>query len=279
MIASPNQPMKSSSRFLLSVSLCALALGATYSRGAAPATDNASDVAYPGSWTTGSNGGTGFNAWTLTPSGAAGFFVGNSALNAGGTSGNINTNPNNRAWGEFASGGGVSSAVRTFKSGGSNGLSILGTGEKFTLAMDNGFIDAGGTVGFGLQDSLGVNRFEFFFAGGQPSYTVSGSVDQATTHGFTGDGLTATFTLTGINTYSFAVAYNTGVPVTQTLTGTLKGTAGSGIDRFRLFNANAGTTSNNDAYFNSATVAPEPSTFALVAASALGFGFIRRRRS
>ena len=260
----------------VSVLAALLAFGVTRSLGAAGGTDNAADAVYNDSWTTGDNGGTGLNPWVLTNTGTAGFFIGNSAGNGSGSSGNINTS--GESWGTFANSGGLASAVRSFTTGGSNGQSFLGNGETFSLRLDNGFIQAGGTVGFGLQDSAGVNRFEFFFAGGGSGYTVSGSVNQTTTHGFSADGLTALFTLTGVNTYSFDVTYNTGSPTTENFTGTLKGTAGAGIDRVRLFNANAGAGGSNDAFFNSITVVPEPTSLGLLGASLVGLAIIRRRR-
>ena len=51
------------------------------------AADNAADPAYSGGWTNGSNGGTGFNPWTLTATSPSvdtnGFFTGSSTNNAG----------------------------------------------------------------------------------------------------------------------------------------------------------------------------------------------------
>lgn len=264
--------------FRFGAALISFCLSAGQVRAAALATDNASDAAYDSGWANGSNGGSGFAAWVLTGAANAGFFTGDSAGNAGGGTGNINTNPGNRAWGEFANTGDTASAVRQFTLGGSNSSVDLAIGQQFKLSLDNGYINTGGTVGFGLQDSTGTNRFEFFFVSGASNYTVSGAVDQATVHGFTGDGLSTTFTLTGVDTFSFDVTYNTGTPLTENFTGTLKGTLGTGIDRFRTFNANAGTTGDRDAFFNSAQVVPEPSSIALIGSTVMGSLVLLRRR-
>ena len=247
------------------------------SYGALVASDNEADAAYSANWLSGSNGGTGFNAWALIATGTAGFFTGDSSLNAGGTSGNINTS--GKSWGAFANTGGLASAVRTFQAGGPNAASTLAIGQQFVTSFDNGFINSGGTVGFGLQDSAGGNRFEFFFAGGAAGYTVSDSAPVTTAHGFTGDGLRATFTLTGTDKYSFGLSYNTGAPASESFSGTLKGTAGNGIDRFRFFNSNAGTTSNNDAFINSVAIVPEPGSMILFSVAAIGLLTARRRKA
>ena len=64
-----------------------------------------------------------------------------------------------------------------------------------------------------------------------------------------------TLALTGTNTYSVGITPSGGS--LSTFTGTLGGTAGSGIDRVRLFNFNAGNGGNNNAFFNNIVV-PEP---------------------
>jgi hypothetical protein len=93
--------------------LGALAL-ANFAWGANLASDDASDPAYSGGWTNGSNGGSGFGPWQLTTIGfIAGHFIGNSIQNADGSdNGNINGTASDSdintgtiapvAWGMFA---------------------------------------------------------------------------------------------------------------------------------------------------------------------------------
>ncbi len=240
------------------------------------ASDNASDPVYQsgaGGWTAGDNGGTGFGAWTTVTNG----FIGSSTTNGpGGVSGGINTG--GQSFGLFSNIGAptLGEAIRPFGSG-------LTVGDTFSLQMDNGTVGSGGSVGFGLR-SGNTNRFEFYFAGGGTSYTVDGgamSVFQ-TAQGFTPNGMTASLTLTSPDTFSFSVAFNGGS--TETFTGTLDGTAGSTIDNFRLFTFN--TNDNNpsgetNAFFNSPTVVPEPSSLSLLAGPAIlgAWFFVRRRRA
>lgn len=241
--------------------------------------DDAANAAYAGNtWVTGQNGGYGFGPWAFTPApntAQGGFFIGNSSLNAGGASGNINTS--GVAWGMYHSNGPTAEAIRSFTPGGTNGLASLGIGEKFILRMDNGFINTNGAVGFSLLNSIGEKRFEFFFTGGQSTYTIRLGTDLHTVHGFTGDGMSAEFTLTSPDTFQFDLTFATGSPVTETFTGTLNFTAGSGIEQFRLFNFGSGGGSNADVFYNSIAVVPEPGCPVLMALGAALVGVFRKR--
>ena len=149
------------------------------------------------------------------------------------------------AWGLYASSGDVSSAVRPFSS-------ALTTGDVFQVNMDNGWLDNGSTVGLGLQNASGDNRFELYFVGGESAYTIldsSGTVN--TGLGFTDEGLLVVFTVTGADTYSVTVHRLEDSSV-FTHSGTLSN-SGS-IERFRAFNASAGSGSSNDAYFNNLAI-------------------------
>jgi len=229
---------------LLGFCLC---LAVSMARGSLVATDNAGNYT---SWNNGANEGSGFGPWSLSGSANSGFFLGNSANNAGG-SGNINTS--GQAWGLFANSGATASAIRPFTGG------ALAEGQQFLIQMDNGFIQNGGTVGFGLQNSSGVNRFEFYFVGGSSGYTINiGGSTTATGIGFTGNGLSLVFSQDAANGYSFDVTPAGGS--TTHFSGTL---AASDISQLRLFNANAGSGGANDAFFNSIQVVPEPVNVAL----------------
>ena len=67
---------------------------------------------------------------------------------------------------------------------------------------------------------------------------------------FTGTGLRLVFTLTTTNTYTLRVINNAS-GATNTISGTLGGTAGSTIDSIALFNFNAGASPDHDCFFNS----------------------------
>lgn len=187
-------------------------------------------------------------AWQLGGSGTRGFFVASSTGNASGdsnTDGDINVprTPNDWAWGLYASGGGLAEAIRPF--GGA-----LSTGSVFQVEMDNGNIQTGGAVGLALQSNVGTNRFQLYFNGGDSNYTIAdNSGTRNTGLAFTGEGVTVALTLTGTDTYSVTLTRKVN-GVSTNLTGTLAGTAGTGIERLRLFNSNAGTLTAHDAFFN-----------------------------
>src|SRR5437879_8433719 len=137
------------------IALGLLSLGLALTLQAAnTAFDQASNSPYEpgGTWTNGQNGGFGFGAWVLSPSSNtanAGFFMGSSSGNAGGSSGNIDTA--GVSWGMFANSGQTASAVRPLTGG-----SLL-VGQKITLSIDNGFLDTGSVEGFGDRKSTRLN--------------------------------------------------------------------------------------------------------------------------
>jgi hypothetical protein len=247
--------------------LATLCLSTQQSGAVLVASDDASQAAYNDGWLVGDNGGTGFAAWsTVGGTGAAGTFIasgsGDSQINVGGD-----------AFGLFANSGGVSQAIRSF----TNAINVTDT---VSLAMDNGFIDAGGTVGFGLQTSAGANLFEFFFVGGASSYQVNRAGGSTLTGAsFTNAGLNLSFTLTDADSFSFSIdrlADGVGTNVIN-VTGDLI-TAGA-ISRIRLFNANAGFNGDHDAFFNSfaVTAVPEASAFMCFGAVGVFAGLWRLR--
>ena len=169
------------------------------------AQDTASDSAYGSpspEWTTGDNGGFGMGPWTLSPASntpQSGFFVGSSIGNNGVSGdtngdGDINTVPGNRAWGLYANSGQAASAVRDFN------LPFT-PGSVFEIFMDNGDVQAGGKVGFALQNSAGQDLLEVYFVGGDTQYTVHGNTPISSGVSFTREGVQVVITLTTASTY------------------------------------------------------------------------------
>ena len=148
----------------LAVALLAMTALSRQVSAAVVAADDASDAAYSSGWSSGSNGGFGFGPWSISGIGnGGGFLSSGNALDNIGTGGS----PGN-AFGLYGNGGGIGQAIRPF----TNSLAI---GDTFSIAMDNGFIESGGTVGFGLQNSSGENLVEFYFKGGDANYTLNAS--------------------------------------------------------------------------------------------------------
>jgi hypothetical protein len=198
-------------------------------------------------------------------------------------SGNIDTA--GESWGMFASGGDTASAVRPFT--GPSTLRQLAVGQSISLAMDNGAVQAGGMVGFSLNDGLGAPRFEFYYLGGDSvdSYKININGTQfnlglpLTTNGFSN----ITFTLGASNTWTLSITEN-GVPGTMLYSSaSFSSLAASNIAQIQFFDVNGGSTTDDYVYFNSLTInaVPEPSVMSLLASSAIlsGWLFIRRCRA
>jgi hypothetical protein len=254
------------------------------------AADSADDSAYDSGWANGSNGGYGFGAWSLSTSIADtdrnGHFIGSSANNGvAPPSGNIDTA--GRSWGLYANG---SDAVNNALSAGYRPFTgALSVGQTLTLSMDNGLIDTSYLVGFTLLNSdpatplpFGVlpnsnTRFGFSFVGGEATYQLSlgdgvGGVTTINTgFGFTDGGMNLAFTLLANDEYSFSI--NGGTP----LTGSLGGTFGEAINGVAVYNYRAGPDSGNDAFFNSMSIVPEPSTAMLIGVGLFALVGLRRR--
>ena len=219
------------------------------------AQDTASDSAYGSpspEWTTGDNGGFGMGPWTLSPASntpQSGFFVGSSIGNNGVSGdtngdGDINTVPGNRAWGLYANSGQTASAVRDFN------LPFT-PGSAFEIFMDTGDVQAGGKVGFALQNSAGQDLLEVYFVGGDTQYTVHGNTPISSGVSFTREGVQVVITLTTASTYQARLTRLVN-GASSTVSGTLRANPGP-ISRLSLFFINAGTSPDNDVFFNRIT--------------------------
>ncbi|MCB8991576.1 MAG: VCBS repeat-containing protein, partial [Ardenticatenaceae bacterium] len=241
-----NNLFKLSGLLALALLLVTTSAHATPPIGGPNAAHDQADAAAYASWDNGDNDGFGFGAWTLATSGVnAGHFMGAATGNGDGdtnTDGDIDTG--GESWGLWANSGDTAEAVRTFSS-------ALAIGDTFQIDMDNGWIDNTNTVGFGLRNSANENLFEFYFVGGEASYTINDASGPTFTGiGFTDEGLHILFTLTGSDTYRVIVTLvETGV--SQTFWGSLMNPAGGqSVAEARLFNANAGNGGTNNAFFN-----------------------------
>lgn len=246
--------------------------------GAVNASDNAADTTYNDGWQTGDNGGSGFGAWTLGTSNSsnAGQFMSNSTGNAdgldngtnGGLASDNDIDTSGRSWGMYANSGAVSFATRPF-------TGSLTTGQGFAADMDNGYIENGGSVGFSLLGTDALSRLTFEFTGGTAGYSVFDTSTHTSTVTYGDEGIHAAFSLLGTDSYSITITRRDGA--TDTITGTLGGTAGTGINAVTVFNNNAGFNGDHNAFFNSIAVTPEPASIGLL--GLMGLGLLRRRRA
>jgi len=178
------------------------------------ASDSVAEAAYSGGWTNGSNGGTGFGAWTLYHDANAGHFA------------------SSNGWGFWShEGTNLSEAVRTLST-------ALATGQTFHVRMQNGWIwEEGGSVGIALRNTNGPTLWELYFNGGDNYYHSGTNVTEGN---WTDAGLDVDFTLVATNAYMLQV---------QPVGGTARQYSGAldgEIAQFRAWSYDNGTSDTNN---------------------------------
>ncbi|GEP43365.1 PEP-CTERM sorting domain-containing protein [Brevifollis gellanilyticus] len=215
-----------------------------------------------GTITAGGSGTT--NVWSTSTTAPGGSFAGNSGGNGDGAGAGAGAN----AWGIWSNTSGQSNAIHTLAGG------ALSVGQDIGLDFDNGFVDAGATVGVSLRNAANNNLFEFFFTGGNSTYSKNDLAGALSTGlGFTDDGFKFSFRLNSTSGYSASLG-------ATAFSGSL--TAGGGdqaITNVRVFTVGNGTGgAQRDLFFNNLTITPEPSRLMLVALGVVLVGVRRRRK-
>jgi hypothetical protein len=193
------------------------------------AADSATNSTYDGGWNNGSNGGTGFDGWSLTVSNGAsgGFFTATTA--------NGDMSMAARAWGLWANSGATASAFRTLNQ-------PLTIGQALALRFDNGTVQNGAQVGVGLLNTAGQTLTEFFFIGGQGTYRVNDRAgSRVTLIPWSNAGWDLTFRMAAAGEYHLSCG-------DYVVSGLLKTQADQVVTKIRLWNANAGSGSTADVY-------------------------------
>lgn len=197
------------------------------------AADAASQPAYNSSWSSESNGGSGFGPWLLSSDASSpdngGFFIAEGQ-------GNLNIGP--RAWGLYANSGASSWAERPF-------AQPLGIGQTFRCRLDNNAVQSGGIIAVGLYNASTQSLWVLRYDGGSAVYEIAG---QPTDIPFTDQGLDLALTLTSSSNYSLQVISDGGT--VRTITGTLTARVDTTIDRVRFWNVNAGFDEASNFYVN-----------------------------
>lgn len=257
------------------------------------ASDNASSAAYGGAGYAGLNGGTGFGAFNVAATGAAGTFEYTSKESEDGSA-NIDS-PAVTAGGSPLSFGvyaqtpptGTAGAItisRTFNTGPT-------TGDTFSLDFVTGYNDGlnadgtagGGMSGVGLTNAAGA--FGTFSYQSNDQYLFNGTqVTKAdgTKQDFNTGALHLVYDITSATTYS--------LNVTGPFSFSGTGTYASPVTGFRVAQTNSGaTTPDHNAYFNNlsetaptpaASAAPEPSQIGVLLLVCLGgAALIARKRA
>ena len=228
------------------------------------AEDDASQSAYSGGWSDGSNGGSGFGKWTFTTEGNdndrhSGFFTAETKNNP-----DLNgIQKADKAFGLFANGPGFEQAV-AFR-----GLEKpLQSGDSFSFMMENGQIEkkfdkddaTPGSIGLVLRTSNANSSvgdynkdaaFEFGFYQGKTNYQIYDGTDNADSGvPFVDSGVSVTVTITGADTYDLEVQTLKDKKVTKV--GSRKLKVSGAIQSMAIFNRNG---EKNDAYFNQFQIA------------------------
>jgi len=226
--------------------------------------DFASDSAYDIMWDNTTDGGAPatFGAWTLTSTGAeAGLFIGDSTSLA---LPGADINMSGESFGMFGHTGQTSEALRDF-----NGNS-LGVGQTFFFDMAVNFRN--GNKGFDLRDSL--DNVLFNFNVGVDDYVVNNATTGSGTIGNTYSDNTAfqlSFTQTSGTGGTWDITRSGGVSTSDD-SGTYTGVA----ENFKFYESQTDNGSaQNNLFFNSLTVVPEPSSALL---GLLGATLLLRRR-
>jgi hypothetical protein len=234
----------------------------TAAHAALPASDKANDPAYTGgTWTTATNGGTGFGAWSFGATGAGNHFIG------------LTGEGENPSFGVFAGGaaGNGSNADRQF-------TGALSDGQTFSMDIGNtANVTTGGVgvIGLNLLDGTNV-VFTIKFTGGGTSWAQNnGGSDFGIGQAFAANTpLHFSFTLVSgaTKTYNYTFGSASGT--------NFVGSVGNytNITGVRVFSNAQGV--NENVGINNLAIVPEPGTLSLLAGPAIlgAWFFIRRRR-
>ena len=248
---------------------------ASNSFAASAGTDNASLAAYSPNWVNASNGeatGDAFLPWSLASvsgSGSAGFFTGDSTQLNSGSGGNINVSGD--SWGLFANGDptAIATAQRFFTSNGTS-ISALSVGQTFSISIAVNFTD--NNRGFNLLDSGSNTLFDLNI--GSNFYSVnSNNLPNQTYSANTVFALT--FTQTSLTSGTWTLARTGGQ--TDSAGGTYNGDA-AGLKLYIQDTSEGGGPEDLFANSLAVTAVPEASTVGLVACGTGVLFLLSKRR-
>lgn len=194
------------------------------------AADNAEN--YSGTWGTGSNYGTGFNAWSISYGANTGTFIGDPANNGMGTTG-IGTT----AFGLFSTGTAYCNANRTFNA--------LQWNDKLSFYWTMNWDASSGSKGFDIKAG-GSGVFNVNNAGNQNITSTNGTID----NGYGTNPMFVEITRTGESSYEFKMTKRSdGSTYTTTFTSAIP------VDEIGIYigNQNSGNGERN-IYFNNFSI-------------------------
>jgi hypothetical protein len=229
------------------------------------ASDNAGDAAYNSGWTAGSDGGTGFGAWSFNHSqgsGGAGIFIGNPAL--AGISG-MSTN----SFGFYANplGSGANAEVsRSFDS-----AMAVGNTFSFLWGLNFDSNDANSNRGFNLRS--GATQLININMANSAAITINGSplFSQYGTQAFT-----LNFTYESSGNIRVAGIGRDGTEAFNQVVSVAAGAPDNFVFYFNATDTDAGD--NRQMYLNNLQIIPEPSTPLLIGLGLAGLLTLRKTR-
>ena len=188
--------------------------------------DSATNSSYADGWVDGGNDGSGMDAWSLSGSSNAGFFVSDPTVNT-------NLDIAEKAWGLWAFNDAVADATRPLNA-------PLAVHQRFTMKFENHWIDSSRSVGVGWQNSAGENLLEIYFVGGDTHYTINDATGAwLSSVAWTDHGFCLNLELTSTNAYRLTMG-------DTVVAGTLMSRTDRTIKQFHVWNYSAGSGSNGD---------------------------------
>jgi hypothetical protein len=226
-----------------------------------------------GTWTNGSNGGSGFLPWAFSDNNNnstqfAGYFLGTSTagagdIDSGGSSFGVYANP----------GAAFANADRSF-------ATSLATGDVFSFQLAVNFDN--GNKGFNLYAGAQGEVFNFNLGGGAGVSSANAALNPISgTYDYGGADavIDVQFSVTSVSSFDYSISRSSGTGTQGTLfSGSVTGLTES-VSGFRFYNSGTDNGSaQNNLYFNSLEVVsvPEPSSLMLLAFAA--FPLLARRR-
>ncbi|NNC83172.1 MAG: T9SS type A sorting domain-containing protein [Flavobacteriales bacterium] len=212
---------------------------------------------YTNGWQQGDGNNGYFGNWILTTSSNDPNTI-NHRTNDSSTNGDGDSNGDgdigNRVIALHANNGDTASGVLPF-------TRAMKSGSSFSIQMDNGAVDIGGSVGFAIQNANDEDLWVFYYSGGATHYTVNDANGPIpTTIPFTDEGLTIDIEMTGPTTFDVTVTALDGTAIWTGSNAIISPSGGQIPAQLSVFNINAGSGLSNACYFNNIQLCHVPAT-------------------
>ncbi len=203
--------------------------------GAADAPANAT-YSYGQAWFDGQNGGTNFDAWSISSGATASLAVSNPYCSFA---------PDSYAWALQASGGSFIQAIRPF-------AAPLQPGDKVFFTFENGGVDSPGSIGVAFHNRFEQRLAETYFEGGATNFVVNDtSVRNTGIPWSDSQARVCTFEMLSTITYRLTIDG-------QSFEGTFADASEYAVSYIRFWNYNAGSGDGNKFFIGALSVTGAP---------------------